>query len=436
LVGWISAGFYAVTRSWELAWRHPSFLAALALLVCILRAAATYGSVAAVTAAGAFSFNLFVPRLASLVRTDMPLALVLFAIGWLIWKKIRTRQAWTRRDRLLLFLLLSAGMLVKGPIVYAFLLPGLVAFRLRWRGTDAAISAWSGWLPWLVSFLIFLVWVAGGILFVPEFTEHVVLREFAGRFSEGMHRPQPFYFYLPHLLHRFAPWSLLLIALTVVAMRSRDSTSSAPFNAGLSLSGRIGATLRDLSPETFWLVAWSLGGLLVMSFVPSKRIDRIFPIVPPLCLLLAVIVAACRQKERLRPIVDRSCAVAIILAVVFTSGYTVRKIVLATREQRHAFAVFGRTVVKEAAAHGWRYGVVGGEDEGMLLYVRQTEFLEPDQAAADWNTGKLDALVVPDDEMADLLPRLRGGEPKKLLTSKPAGRYGKRYFLLVRPPSS
>src|SRR6266404_6933585 len=32
LVGWISAGFFAITRSWELAWRHPSFLAALALL--------------------------------------------------------------------------------------------------------------------------------------------------------------------------------------------------------------------------------------------------------------------------------------------------------------------------------------------------------------------------------------------------------------------
>jgi hypothetical protein len=235
-----------------------------------------------------------------------------------------------------------------------------------------------------------------------------------------------------HLLHRFAPWSLLLIGLLVVAVRRSGST---PLNAGLSLSRRIGATLRDMSPETFWLVAWSLGGLLVMSFVPSKRIDRIFPIVPPLCLLLAAIVAACRQKERLQVVVDRSCAVALILAMVFTSGYTARKIVLACREQRHAFAVFGRAVVKEAATHGWRYGVVGGEDEGMLLYVRRTEFLEPDQAVADWNAGKLDALVVPDDEIEELLPRLQGGEPKKLLTSKPAGRYGKRYFLLVRPPS-
>ena len=112
-----------------------------------------------------------------------------------------------------------------------------------------------------------------GIMFVPDFSEHVVIREFAGRFGEAMHRSQPFYFYLPHLLHRFAPWSILLILLPLLGAREQGS--------------KIRDSLRAMSPETFWLVAWSLGGLLVMSFVPSKRIDRVFPIVPPLCLLLA-----------------------------------------------------------------------------------------------------------------------------------------------------
>jgi 4-amino-4-deoxy-L-arabinose transferase-like glycosyltransferase len=288
-------------------------------------------------------------------------------------------------------------------------LPGLVTVEWRSRRTKTPGSAWSGWMPWLLSFLVFLLWTAGGILFVPEFTEHVVLREFAGRFSEVVHRPQPIYFYLPHLLGRFAPWSLLLIAFAIVRRRTH---------------GR-------LSPETFWLIAWSLGGLLVMSFVPSKRIDRIFPIMPPLCLLLAAFISRLREKENLRAIVDRCCAIAIVLAAIFTSGYAAQKIVTANREHRDAYAVFGREVVKEAAEHQWRYGVVGGEEEGMLLYVRRTEFLEPPQAAADWNAGKLDALVVPDDEIDALIPQLLG-EPRKRLTSGPAGRYGKRYFLLVR----
>ena len=49
------------------------------------------------------------------------------------------------------FLLLSAGMLIKGPIVYAFLLPGIVAFQWRNRGRGEAVTAWCGWWPWLAS---------------------------------------------------------------------------------------------------------------------------------------------------------------------------------------------------------------------------------------------------------------------------------------------
>src|SRR4029077_16815339 len=37
LVGWSAAVFFGVTRSWELAWRLPSFLAGLALLFLIAR---------------------------------------------------------------------------------------------------------------------------------------------------------------------------------------------------------------------------------------------------------------------------------------------------------------------------------------------------------------------------------------------------------------
>jgi hypothetical protein len=120
-----------------------------------------------------------------------------------------------------------------------------------------------------------------------------------------------------------------------------------------------------------------------------------------------------------------------VLAATFTTGYAAQKIAGAYHEHRDAFAVFGRGVVKEATAHGWRYGVVGGEDEGMLLYVRKTEFLESYRAAAEWNARKLDALVVADDEMEGLLSEL-DKEPKKWLSSGPAGRDRKRYFLLVR----
>ena len=417
LVGWISAGLFAIIRSWDIAWRLPSLVAGLALLFLIARSAAIYGYAPALVAAGAFGLNLFTPRLATLVRTDMPLALIVFAIGLLIWAKIRRHEVWNRKDRIALFLLLSAAMLIKGPIIYAFLLPGIVAFQWRARGSGEAGTAWCGWWPWMASLAVFAAWIIGGILFVPEFTEHVVLREFAGRFGGAMHRAQPFYFYVPHLLHRFAPWSLLLILLPVLAVKESRL--------------KIRDGLRAMSPETFWLVAWSLGGLLVMSFVPSKRVDRIFPIVPPLCLLLAVQVAALQKREKLRHVAMAFCTIALLLACLITTGYATRRIAIAHREKRDAFAAFGQAVRTKAAAHHWQIAVVGRKDEGMLLYLRQTEFLDPDLAAVKWNAGYLDGLVVPEEELANLLPRLPGAARSTIGMSGPAGNYRNRYIFLV-----
>jgi len=85
LVGWSSASIFAITRSWDIAWRLPSFLTAVVLATILFRAAnAAYGAVAALIALGAFGLNLMSVRLATLVRTDMPLALVIFLVGLLI----------------------------------------------------------------------------------------------------------------------------------------------------------------------------------------------------------------------------------------------------------------------------------------------------------------------------------------------------------------
>src|SRR5437763_17168136 len=95
VLGWISAGLFELTRSWDLAWRLPSFLAAVAISILLFRAAVTaYGSVAALTALSAFGLNLLSPRLATLVRTDMPLTLLIFLIGLLIWRKVRRGEPW------------------------------------------------------------------------------------------------------------------------------------------------------------------------------------------------------------------------------------------------------------------------------------------------------------------------------------------------------
>src|SRR5437667_2110990 len=452
LVGWISATLFAVTRSWEIAWRLPSLVAGLALAVVLFRAAKNaYGKVAAVIAVGAFGLNLLSPRLAALVRTDMPLAFVIFLIGLLIWKKTRDRTDWQSRDRICLFALLTVAMLIKGPIVYAFLLPGIALFRWR-RGRARppgaplgnGYAAWSGWWPWIASLAIFLVWVIGGTVFQPGFFDEVVMREFVGRFGETIHRPQPLYFYLPHLLHKFAPWSVLIIALGVFDLASRR--------------WRIGAAFREMPPETFWLICWSIGGLIVMSLIPSKRVDRIFPIIPPLCLLLAAQVAnrsSCSHgsvsraaasgngdltghtpvattKQKTRASIDKWSAVALIIAILFTGGYTVFKVLSGFRDHRDALVVFGREVRREAEAHRWRYEVVSTKDEGLLLYLRKTHFIEPNRAVAEWNDGNLDALVASTGKAPGLLRQLRGAALSNLKSAARKGEAENGYVLIAR----
>jgi len=434
LVGWISAGLFAATRSWDVAWRLPSFVAAIAMSILLFRVAAVaHGSVAALIALSAFGLNLLSPRLATLVRTDMPLACLIFLIGLLIWRKIQKQEVWIPRDRFLIFASLTAALLIKGPIVYAFLLPGIALFQ--WchgrvgalRRPDAAArraylqdhnSAWCGWWPWLASLGIFLLWVVGGILFQPGFFDQVVMREFVARFGETIHRAQPFYFYLPHLLHKFAPWSVLMIAVAILDLRSRR--------------WKIAAAFREMPPETFWLLCWSLGGLLAMSLIPSKRVDRIFPVIPPLCLLLAAQIGGISPDEYSRTRVYRWSAVALFLSILLTGGYTISKVFSGYRDHRDALVVFGREVRHEAETHHWRYEVIGGKDEGLLLYMRRLSFVEPEDVIAKWKTGVIDAVVAPDEEQPRLLRDLEGSVPSRIRSQPENDDRTPGYVLLTR----
>jgi hypothetical protein len=303
-------------------------------------------------------------------------------------------------------------MLIKGPIVYAFLLPGIALFQLRRGRAQPKLvlseieggapktktgSAWPGSWPWVASLVIFLLWVVGGVRSQPGFYEEVVMREFVGRFGETIHRPQPLLFYLPHLLHKFAPWSVLMIGIAIVDLRSRN--------------WRLRTVFCEMSPETFWLLCWSMGGLIVMSLIPSKRVDRIFPVIPPLCLLLAAQISGGDAVLR-RPVgaARRSYlwgVIALSFAILFTGGYTGWKVITGYRDHRDALAVFGRNIRHEAQARQWRYEVVLAKDEGLLLYLRKTHFIEPQRAVTEWNNGNLDALVASREKATMLMPNLR-----------------------------
>src|SRR5439155_2556168 len=421
LVGWASAATFAITRSWDIAWRLPSFLTAVVLAGILFRSAdPAYGAAAALIALGAFGLNLLSVRLATLVRTDMPLALVIFLLGLLIWQKIRARESWQRRERWEIFALLTASMFIKGSIVFAFLLPGIVLFQ--WLAVKrSGATAWCGWWPWVGSLGLFSLWVICGINFVPGFYEEVVVKEFLGRFSQTVHRSQPVLYYLPHLLQKFAPWSVLILALGVLSFRRTRSG--------------IRNLIRQTTPDILWLVCWSLGGLVVMSLVPSKRVDRIYPVVPSLCLLLAAQIAGGFRIRQADERVLQWSAAALLFSIVFTGGYTAAKVVSDYRDHADHLEVFSRAVNEQAVVHHWRYEVISGGSggyEGMLLYLQKPRFLKPDEAVQEWNAGALDALVMPKDRISELMPELKNAviAPFQSVDRKTDPQIG--YFLVTR----
>jgi hypothetical protein len=177
----------------------------------------------------------------------------------------------------------------------------------------------------------------------------------------------------------------------------------------------------------------------VMSLIPSKRVDRVFPVIPPLCLLLAAQIGrtfALRRLDgpsRTGVLAQRSYLVAALLfAIFFAGGYTTWKVITGYRDHRDALATFGRDIRREAEAHHWRYGVVTAKDEGLLLYLQKTQFVEPARAVAEWNAGSLDALVASKEKAPGLMSRLRGATVSQLRSNERKKEQGTGYVLVTR----
>jgi 4-amino-4-deoxy-L-arabinose transferase-like glycosyltransferase len=430
LAGWISAALYGGARNWEMAWRLPGFVCALAMLVMLWRAGNRLGvaplsarpqtpsatcpvrlHLGGLIAVGAFGFNHFSQRLATLVRTDMMLAGFIFFAGYLVYEHVRTAAPWSTRDRWQLFAVVLASMLTKGPIAYAFLLPGLLAFWWIARRRKFANHAWSGWWPWFAPLLVFGAWAGIGIWQSAEFYRQVVMVEFLGRFTVGeaaVHHNQPVYFYLGHLLGKFAPWSAVLLALHFWK----------PVRAALAQD-----------PARIWLVCWAVGGLVFMSLVPSKRADRIFPVIPPLCLLAAATLVPLLDKRFGRRLTFGTIAAAALI----TTASAAYSITMDVRGQHDCLVRFGELARRTAAADPSKLAVMNSKDEGLLLYTRQIHFTEPDDALAAWRAGTIDWLILNE---ADFKKHREKLEPfTKLAEVAKAPEKSSGYVLLERFPA-
>jgi hypothetical protein len=263
-------------------------------------------------------------------------------------------------------------MLTKGPVIFAFVLPGYVAYLLLKRRGEP----WRDAAMWLLPLVPFAAWLIAGVYSFDQFYDQVVAREFLARFDSGenaVHNAKPFYTYLTKIVPMFAPWSLALYALPFIpAVRKHIKAS----------------------PELLWLVCWVLGGLLVMSLVPSKRADRIFPIIPPACLLLA---RCLPLFPRARVLIPAIAAIAVLGNVAYSAWICVEN----HRTEQGGLVAFGEQSRQIARDLGTPFAIVRPRDEGMMLYARKTRFLHPAEARNGWRKGQIEAVILPLDEWTE-----------------------------------
>lgn len=189
------------------------------------------------------------------------------------------------------------GFAAKGPVAWA--IPGLVFFayvgvrRLppaRWgKGLVwGALVALALAAPWYV-----LLWSTGH----AEALEEVLLRQNFTRFVAAWDHDQPWYYYAPHALIDYLPWSMFV-----------------PVAFGLHH--------RDLRERRLDLLAWIwlIGTIVFFSLADSKRAPYILPIAPATVVLASGVLERLKENRLSRPR-RRACLMgtgfmAVVLALV------------------------------------------------------------------------------------------------------------------------
>jgi 4-amino-4-deoxy-L-arabinose transferase-like glycosyltransferase len=178
---------------------------------------------------------------------------------------------------------LGFGLLTKGPVALALVLPPLLIWQLLDRRCPRpTVAGWSA----LIGVCVFVAapWYAAVMVREPDFGAYFFWRHNVVRFLAPFDHAEPFWFYWPGMLAGMLPWSLLLPGLLLVwSKQTPPSTVQPPAAIG------------------FWLLA-ALWIILFYSVAGCKRAVYILPALPPLALALG-----CFLHLRLTDLTCRTC---------------------------------------------------------------------------------------------------------------------------------
>ena len=171
----------------------------------------------------------------------------------------------------------ALGMLAKGLI--GVVLPGLVivVWLLWWRKPAALLRLF--WLPGIILFALLAgPWLVAMQLRFPEFFHYFIIVQHFERFAEtGFNNVEPIWFY-PAVLALaslpFVPWLL----------RGRQRVASLVVAAD------------PYRPIRLLMVVWALAITAFFSIPASKLVGYIFPVLPPLSVLLSMALIRVRAR--------------------------------------------------------------------------------------------------------------------------------------------
>jgi 4-amino-4-deoxy-L-arabinose transferase-like glycosyltransferase len=208
LLYWLTALAFAVGGKSELSARLVPAVSALAgVFATWFFTARVFDHRRATTAAAILATAPLYAVMAQVLTTDMLLSSLVTVSLFAFFLSWQERRRW----RLSLFYsAMGLGTLAKGPV--AIVIPLLAAaIFLAWRKELAGAAARFRILPGLtLTLAIAAPWFVMATLRVPDFAGVYFLDEHIRRFFEPtFSHPEPFYFFVPVLIIRFLPWSIL-----------------------------------------------------------------------------------------------------------------------------------------------------------------------------------------------------------------------------------
>lgn len=165
------------------------------------------------------SCGLFIGTAVTL-RMDMLMSFFIVLALREFWRILKEEKG-AKGSRWLFPVYLFLALFTKGPLGILIPLCSTTAFLLLTRRIKTFFRYW-GWRTWGVLVVCCALWFSavyaeGG----PEYLNNLVFHQTVGRTVNSFHHAAPFYYYAVSIWYSLAPWSLLVVGVTVAALCKR-----------------------------------------------------------------------------------------------------------------------------------------------------------------------------------------------------------------------